>query len=99
MIAYDYFMLSSKIDVTLKDSFSEKATRAALKSGVQSALNSETVVIIDSLNYIKGFRYELACIAKSQRTQHCVLWVESDNDTAMKLNKDRTEEEQYDQDL
>eukprot|EP01041_Mallomonas_annulata_P006374 gene6374-12887_t len=62
-----------------KDASCEKSTRAALKSAVNRALNPNTFVIIDSLNYIKGFRYELFCISRSQRTQHCVVWVQSED--------------------
>lgn len=34
-------------------------TRGALKAGVARDLSATTVVIADSMNYIKGFRYEL----------------------------------------
>jgi tRNA uridine 5-carbamoylmethylation protein Kti12 len=34
-----------------------------------------TLVILDSMNYIKGFRYELHCISKAAGEQHGVLWV------------------------
>ena len=55
----------------------EKQTRSALKSAFERALASspDTLVILDSLNYIKGYRYELHCISRSMRQQHCVLWV------------------------
>lgn len=36
-------------------------------------LSKETVVILDSLNYIKGYRYELYCIARALRTPNCVV--------------------------
>ncbi|KAL6049141.1 kti12, chromatin associated [Balamuthia mandrillaris] len=58
---------------TYKDNFSEKNTRATLKAAVERHLTREVVVIIDSLNYIKGYRYELYCIARSQRTPHCIV--------------------------
>jgi len=34
-----------------------------------------TIAILDSLNYIKGYRYELHCLSKSLGQQHCVVWV------------------------
>lgn len=55
------------------DAAAEKITRGGLKSGVNHALNAKTLVILDSLNYIKGFRYELYCSARSEGTQHCVV--------------------------
>lgn len=59
------------------DSYAEKSTRAALKSRVIHLLTTDTYVIVDSLNYIKGYRYELFCIARSVRTSYCVCWIES----------------------
>jgi len=76
--------VSSKSDC-YKDSHAEKVTRAALKSAFERALSSSSqdskkqpLVILDSLNYIKGYRYELHCISKSLRQQHCVFWVLND---------------------
>ena len=37
------------------------------------ALDAHTVVVLDSLNYIKGFRYQLYCAARTESTQHCVV--------------------------
>jgi len=56
----------------------EKETRAALKSKFDHAItngNTSTLVILDSLNYIKGYRYELYCISKAAGEQHGVIWV------------------------
>ena len=36
---------------------------------------SSTLVILDSLNYIKGYRYELYCISKAAGERHGVIWV------------------------
>ena len=62
------------------DSHKEKTTRAALKSEFDRAVNERgsggsTLVILDSLNYIKGFRYELHCISKAAGERHGVVWV------------------------
>ena len=40
-----------------------------------SGRKRRTLVILDSMNYIKGFRYELHCISKAAGEQHGVLWV------------------------
>lgn len=71
-----------------KDSHNEKKTRGALKSACNTALNTDCYVIIDSLNYIKGYRYELYCIARSIRSPHCVCWIQCDNDISLKFNND-----------
>lgn len=56
-----------------KDSTSEKIVRAKLKSNVEKNLDDKTFVIIDSLNYIKGYRYELYCLVRTYLTRHCVV--------------------------
>ena len=58
------------------DSGNEKTTRGILKSAIDHSLNDRTYVIADSLNYIKGYRYELYCMARTQRTQHCCVFVQ-----------------------
>ncbi|XP_027693988.1 protein KTI12 homolog [Vombatus ursinus] len=52
----------------------EKALRAALKASVERGLGPRAVVLLDSLNYIKGFRYELYCLARAARTPLCLLY-------------------------
>jgi tRNA uridine 5-carbamoylmethylation protein Kti12 len=81
-------MLSINKSDGYKDSNNEKKTRGALKSACNTALNSDCYVIIDSLNYIKGYRYELYCIARSIRSPHCVCWIQCDNDISIKFNND-----------
>jgi len=44
-----------------------------LMSSVERLLNKDTVVIADAMNYIKGFRYQLYCLAKQLRTPHCIV--------------------------
>jgi len=78
-------------------SHSEKNTRASLKAEFDRAVTSSsssgsgsngtsvnsTLVILDSLNYIKGYRYELYCISKAAGEQHGVIWImgsQSDNE-------------------
>lgn len=48
-------------------------TRGFLKSNVEKHLNQNDIVILDSLNYIKGFRYEIFCLARTAKTPHCVV--------------------------
>lgn len=74
-----------------KSSFQEKTTRGALKSAVDHKLNAECVVVVDSLNYIKGFRYELYCSARTFRTPSCAVWVESPEAAADRWNAERAD--------
>lgn len=63
--------------LTPKDSRMEKDTRGLIKSEVERFTGTNSLVIVDSVNYIKGFRYELFCIAKNSRTTHCVVFVDT----------------------
>ena len=78
-----------------KDSAAEKVTRASLRSSVDHLLAGDTTVILDSLNYIKGYRYELYCVARSTRAPHCVCWVECDEQVSSRWNGARAAEEAY----
>ncbi|KAL7542766.1 hypothetical protein ACHAWF_007247 [Thalassiosira exigua] len=75
------------------DSHAEKIARAALKSEFDRAVmaksseggdddggdgSGSTLVILDSLNYIKGYRYELYCISKAAGERHGVVWIMGD---------------------
>jgi protein KTI12 len=55
------------------NSTEEKMARGNLKSELDRQLKDNICVILDSLNYIKGFRYELYCIARSMKTPSCVI--------------------------
>ncbi|XP_012859219.1 protein KTI12 homolog, partial [Echinops telfairi] len=56
------------------DAAREKALRGALRAAVERRLSRHDVVILDSLNYIKGFRYELYCLARAARTPLCLVY-------------------------
>ena len=70
----------------------EKKTRAALKSAFDRASKyTSTFIILDSLNYIKGFRYELHCISKAAGQKHGVVWVLNDVDVCQEWNRRRSD--------
>lgn len=60
-------------DEAYKNSITERQARGELKSAVERLLSQEHLVICDSLNYIKGFRYELFCRARTVGTTSCVV--------------------------
>uniref|UniRef100_A0A7S3QYM4 KTI12-like protein n=1 Tax=Dunaliella tertiolecta TaxID=3047 RepID=A0A7S3QYM4_DUNTE len=60
-----------------KDVPSEKNTRALLKSTVERYIGRKEITILDSINNIKGFRYELWCIAKAAGTRYCMVHVDT----------------------
>jgi protein KTI12 len=55
------------------DSRSEKSARAALFAAVQRQMGQDTILIVDTLNYIKGFRYQLYCTAREFKLRVCTV--------------------------
>ncbi|KAJ1910208.1 kti12, chromatin associated [Tieghemiomyces parasiticus] len=53
----------------------EKRARGQLMSAVERAVNRDDIVIADGLNYIKGFRYQLYCVARENSTTYCVVMI------------------------
>ena len=70
----DASVLGAQDPTVYGDSAGEKALRAALRAAVERRLSRQDVVILDSVNYIKGFRYELYCLARAARTPLCLLY-------------------------
>ena len=67
----------------------EKTARAAEFSAIKRALSRDTVVIADGLNYIKGYRYQLWCEAKTMGTRCCVVHVAAREDECKNWNRER----------
>ncbi|KAF1331099.1 Rna polymerase ii elongator associated protein, partial [Globisporangium splendens] len=76
------------------DSRAEKTTRSALKAAAEKAVNANTIVVLDALNYIKGVRYELFCKARAESTTYCVVYV--DTPLALALERNAQREDQFD---
>ncbi|KAM7200252.1 Chromatin associated protein KTI12 [Rhypophila sp. PSN 637] len=68
---------------------SEKDARAALYGAVKRVLSPRDIVILDGLNYIKGWRYQLFCEAKNMRTPSAVLQIGCTVDKARQVNEAR----------
>lgn len=77
------------------DSKIEKEIRGVLKTEILRKLHPDTVLILDGLNYIKGFRYELYCGSKESKTTSCTVHCDKSSETAWQLNQNRPIEEQY----
>ena len=72
-------------------------TRGSIKSAVDRTLTSSNTVIVDSMNYIKGFRYELYCSARTMRTPTCVVLVDANDAVSNAWNLQREKvEDRYD---
>lgn len=68
---------------------SEKNARAALYGAVKRVLSDKDIVILDGMNYIKGWRYQLHCEAKALRTPSCILQIGCAVDRAKEVNEER----------
>ncbi|XP_061898524.1 protein KTI12 homolog [Entelurus aequoreus] len=81
------------------DSQKEKQVRAVLKAEVERKVNKDDIVILDSLNYIKGYRYELFCLTKHAQTPQCLVYCLTSEDVSSAWNASRDAEVQYTQEL
>ncbi|KAK0151694.1 Protein KTI12 [Merluccius polli] len=85
----------------------EKNVRGSLKAEVERKVNKEDIVILDSLNYIKGnhatltprYRYELFCLIKHAQTPHCLVYCLTSADVSSAWNSNREPKEQYTQEI
>jgi hypothetical protein len=59
------------------------------KAAAERKLSQNAVVILDAPNYIKGYRYELYCAARSLKTPSCVVHVATSVDTSTVRNAAR----------
>ncbi|KJE89218.1 hypothetical protein, variant [Capsaspora owczarzaki ATCC 30864] len=66
--------------------------RGALKAALERLCSREDVVIVDSLNYIKGFRYELFCISRAMRTPQCTIYCAAPAAEALAANMARSDD-------
>lgn len=73
---------------------SEKNARAAVYGAVKRVLTDKDIVILDGLNYIKGWRYQLHCESKAMRTPSCLLQVGCAVDRAKQVNEERLQRRQ-----
>jgi protein KTI12 len=77
-------------------STSEKTHRSLLKSLLEKHISPKTLTIIDSLNYIKGSRYEFYCLVRNCKTRHCVIYLKTPLSSCIANNAINKE---YDDDL
>lgn len=70
---------------------SEKNLRGVLRSEVDRSLSRENIIIVDSLNSIKGYRYELWCLARAAGIRYCVIYCDVEDTHCRKWNEERRE--------
>eukprot|EP00124_Ichthyophonus_hoferi_P001687 Ihof_evm6s95 gene=Ihof_evmTU6s95 len=86
-------------NVIYKNSQVEKSARGNIKAHIERFLNKQNTVIVDSTNYIKGFRYELYCAARSLNTTHCVVFCGVNKERIRQFNASRPPSDQYNNDV
>ncbi|KAF9263437.1 chromatin associated protein KTI12 [Marasmius fiardii PR-910] len=77
------------------DSRSEKLARAALWAAMQRQLGVNTILIVDALNYIKGFRYQMYCAARELKLRVCTVYVVAPKEQCREWNSNRSNEDMY----
>ncbi|KAI5987325.1 chromatin associated protein KTI12 [Pisolithus marmoratus] len=77
------------------DSRSEKPARGTLFTAVQRNLAQNTIVIVDTLNYIKGFRYQMYCAAREIKVRVCTVYMLATPDLCEQWNNERTDGKAY----
>ncbi|KAI5948846.1 KTI12 [Candida theae] len=84
---------------TYEDSNKEKLARGSQISAVKRDISKTTIVILDSMAYIKGFRYQLYCESKGMATPHCVIQVTAPIEQCLEWNQQLPKEKQWNLDL
>ena len=64
----------------------EKKARGNFISALERKITKDNIVIADGLNYIKGYRYQIYCLARAAGTPHCVLYCVSREDRCRQRN-------------
>jgi len=73
----------------------EKPARASLFTAMQRQMGQDTILIVDALNYIKGFRYQMYCAARELKLRVCTVYVVATQDLCREWNNSRPEGSRY----
>ncbi|KDE04321.1 hypothetical protein MVLG_05202 [Microbotryum lychnidis-dioicae p1A1 Lamole] len=77
------------------DSRAEKSARATLFSAAVRVMRSDTIAIIDAMNYIKGSRYQMYCAAREAGIRTCTVFVATPPNTCQEWDMTREESSRY----
>lgn len=55
------------------DGRAEKPARGAVFTALTRALGKQSIVIMDGMNYIKGYRYQMYCAAREVQVRMCTV--------------------------
>lgn len=71
----------------------EKMNRSDFLDLIGKQLSLERVVIADGLNFIKGYRYQIFCLAREHHLRWCVAFCDVDEETAFNRSKGKYPQE------
>ena len=74
-----------------KDITNEKTHRSRIKSLVDKDISDKSITIVDTLNYIKGTRYEFYCLVRNNKTRHCVIYIKTPLEKCLENNTKKNE--------
>ncbi|KIM31273.1 hypothetical protein M408DRAFT_327533 [Serendipita vermifera MAFF 305830] len=77
------------------DGRAEKPQRGALFTALQRNLTKSTIVIVDGLNYIKGFRYQMYCVAREANVRVATVFVAAPSEMCKEWHQTRPESARY----
>ncbi|KAG1769316.1 chromatin associated protein KTI12 [Suillus placidus] len=77
------------------DSLQEKTARATLFTAITRHIARDTILIVDGMNYIKGFRYQLYCKAREAGVRVATVYVIATPDQCRKWNDERADGKRY----
>ncbi|KZT66358.1 chromatin associated protein KTI12 [Daedalea quercina L-15889] len=77
----------------------EKSARAALFTAMQRRMGQDTILIVDAMNYIKGFRYQMYCAAREIKVRVCTVYILATPDLCKEWNTSREDGMQYPSDI
>jgi len=75
----------------------EKIARATFFSAATREVRPDRIVILDGLNGIKGFRYQLYCVARERSCRVCTVHVVAPPDSCKEWNRNRDQGHAYDE--
>jgi protein KTI12 len=77
------------------DSLQEKTARATLFTAITRHIARDTILVVDGMNYIKGFRYQLYCKAREAGVRVATVYVLATPDQCRKWNEERGDGKKY----
>ncbi|KAG8902333.1 hypothetical protein FRB99_004616 [Tulasnella sp. 403] len=77
------------------DSRTEKPARAAAFTNLTRHLGKDTIVIMDGMNYIKGYRYQMYCAAREAEVRMCTIFVAATSQECRDWNAAKDPDKQY----